>query len=177
MEKNRQLKSYDPIFKLVGSFRDCVICEMAESSNNTAFVTEFIDIYRQLPCLWKVKSKSYSNRHEKNKAYEKLLLLYKQTDPNATIDTVKKKINNLRCTFRKELKKVRKSKRSGEGSDNIYVPTLWYFNLLMFTADQEEPRTSVSNDTQSDEETEIEVSLLELILNIDIGFMKMFQVG
>ncbi|KAG5877923.1 hypothetical protein JTB14_012001 [Gonioctena quinquepunctata] len=156
MEKNRQLKSYDPIFKLVGSFRDCVICEMAESSKNTAFVTEFIDIYRKLPCLWKVKSKSYSNRHEKNKAYEKLLLFYKQTDPNATIDSVKKKINNLRCTFRKELKKLRKSKRSGEGSDNVHVPTLWYFNLLMFTADQEEPRTSISNDTQSDEETEIE---------------------
>ncbi|KAG5896537.1 hypothetical protein JTB14_030742 [Gonioctena quinquepunctata] len=129
---------------------------MAESSKNTAFVTEFIDIYRKLPCLWKVKSKSYSNRHEKNKAYEKLLLFYKQTDPNATIDSVKKKINNLRCTFRKELKKLRKSKRSGEGSDNVYVPTLWYFNLLMFTADQEEPRTSISNDTQSDEETEIE---------------------
>ncbi|KAG5871300.1 hypothetical protein JTB14_030422 [Gonioctena quinquepunctata] len=110
----------------------------------------------KLPCLWKVKSKSYSNRHEKNKAYEKLLLFYKQTDPNATIDSVKKKINNLRCTFRKELKKLRKSKRSGEGSDNVYVPTLWYFNLLMFTADQEEPRTSISNDTQSDEETEIE---------------------
>ncbi|KAG5868434.1 hypothetical protein JTB14_029050 [Gonioctena quinquepunctata] len=76
-------------------------------------------------------------------------------NPNATIDSVKKKINNLRCTFRKELKKLRKSKRSGEGSDNVYVPTLWYFNL-MFTTDQEEPRTSISNDTQSDEETEIE---------------------
>lgn len=138
---------------------------MADSTNNTTFLTEFIDIYRQLPCLWKVKSKSYSNRHEKNKAYEKLLMFYKQTDRNATIDSIKKKINNLRSTFRKELKKVRKSKRSGEGSDNIYVPTLWYFNLLMFTADQEEPRTSISNDTQSDEESDIQVSLLEFILN------------
>lgn len=136
---------------------------MTESTNSTSFITGFIDIYRQLPCLWKIKSKSYSNRFKKNEAYAKLLLYYKEKDPNATIDSVKRKINNLRSTFRKELKKVRKSKRSGESSDNIYEPSLWYFNLLMFTADQEEPRKSISNvePNETDEETEIEVSLLE----------------
>ncbi|KAJ8926227.1 hypothetical protein NQ314_021415 [Rhamnusium bicolor] len=112
--------------------------------NKTEFITEFIELYRQLPCLWKVKGKSYSNRHEKNKAYGKLLSFYKTGDENATVDSVKNKINNLRSAFRKELKKVRKSKRSGEGSDSVYEPTLWYFNLLLFTADQEKPRNSVS---------------------------------
>lgn len=130
---------------------------MTDLSNSTSFLSEFINVYRQVPCLWKIKSKSYSNRQEKNRAYEKLLELYKSVNKNATTDTVKKKINNLRSAFRKELKKVRQSKRSGEGSENIYVPTLWYFNLLMFTADQEEPRHSVSNDA-SDEDMESEVS-------------------
>ncbi|CAH0563124.1 unnamed protein product [Brassicogethes aeneus] len=37
------------------------------------------------------------------------------------------------------------SKRSGAGSDEIHSPTLWYFNLLMFTIDQELPTKSISN--------------------------------
>ncbi|KAL1516196.1 hypothetical protein ABEB36_000115 [Hypothenemus hampei] len=126
---------------------------MADKIN---FLTEFIYLCRQFPCLWKVKSSNYSNRREKNKAYERLLLLYKTVDENATIDTVKKKINTLRCCLRKELKKVRKSKRSGEGFDNIYVPTLWYYDHLMFTVDQEEPRQSVSNDPEESDENTVE---------------------
>ncbi|CAH1956865.1 unnamed protein product [Acanthoscelides obtectus] len=80
------------------------------------------------------------------------------------------KINNLRCAFRKELKKVRKSKRSGESCDNIYVPTLWYFELLMFTADQEEPRVSLSNDIESDEENQIqdENGAKQIVYNTDM---------
>ncbi|KAL1488446.1 hypothetical protein ABEB36_014917 [Hypothenemus hampei] len=92
-------------------------------SDNTTFLTDFIELYRELPCLWKVKSKSYSNRRDKNRAYEKLVEFYKTVDADATIDTVKKKINNLRSAFRKELKKVRRSKRSGGGSENVYEPT------------------------------------------------------
>lgn len=39
--------------------------------------------------------------------------------------------------FRKEMKKVLESKRSGASQDEIYNPTLWYYDLLLFTKDQE----------------------------------------
>ena len=35
--------------------------------------------------------------------------------------------------------------RSGRGSDDIYLPNLWYFDLLMFIKDQEQPTSSISN--------------------------------
>ncbi|XP_074041337.1 uncharacterized protein [Leptinotarsa decemlineata] len=88
----------------------------------------------------------------RDKAYASLLQYYKSVDENATIDKVKNKINNLRSSFRKELKKVNKSKKSGSGTDEIYVPTLWYYKLLLFTSDQEEPIQPISND--EDAETE-----------------------
>ncbi|CAH1963732.1 unnamed protein product [Acanthoscelides obtectus] len=57
-----------------------------------------------------------------------------------------------RSAFRKEHKKVLKSKRSGSSTEELYEPTLWYYKLLLFTASQEEPRMSVSNDDESESE-------------------------
>lgn len=128
---------------------------MSDLSNQPSFITGFIEIYRQLPSLWNIKSKNYSNRNEKAKGYQKLIDYYKTVDQEANIDKVKKKINNIRSAFRKEHKKVLKSRRSGSASDDIYEPTLWYYNILLFTASQEEPRDTISNEDEfleSDEE-------------------------
>ena len=37
------------------------------------FGGEFIEIYKCHPCLWNVKSKLYSDRNAKNKAYKGLI--------------------------------------------------------------------------------------------------------
>ncbi|KAL4090218.1 hypothetical protein QTP88_025117 [Uroleucon formosanum] len=50
-----------------------------------------------------------------------------------------------RLVCRKEMKKVMESQRSGSSKDDIYVPTLWYYDLLLFTKDQERPTDSISN--------------------------------
>lgn len=50
----------------------------------------------------------------------------------------------MRGSFRKELKKFEKFK-SGASSDEKYVPSLWYFDLLMFTRDQEMPTDSIDS--------------------------------
>ena len=47
------------------------------------FLTEFIHMYREYPCLWKVKSKEYSDRVKKNLAYEHLTTKLKEIDPDA----------------------------------------------------------------------------------------------
>lgn len=112
---------------------------------------EFIDIYRSEPCLWKVKQKEYHDRNKKDAAYSKLILKLREIEPDANKESVIRKINNLRCTYKKELKKVMISK-SGSGSEDMYEPKLWYFPLMTFLNDQDIPRPSRSNlDTDNDE--------------------------
>ncbi|KAJ8866197.1 hypothetical protein PR048_033721 [Dryococelus australis] len=102
------------------------------------FVSEFIDAYRGLPCLWKVKCKSYHNR-ETDTAYATLLEKMKSIDPDPNRDTIlKEKKNNLRSSFRKEHKEVHQCKKSGTSTQDAYVPKLWHYQDLLFIVDQEE---------------------------------------
>ncbi|XP_076057232.1 uncharacterized protein LOC143034769 [Oratosquilla oratoria] len=104
----------------------------------------FIDIYRSEPSIWRIKSKEYSDRQKKAAAYERLAKKLREVEPEADRETVVKKINNIRSTYRRELKKVVSSKKSGCGAEDVYTPRLWYFNLLQFLSDQELPSHSVS---------------------------------
>lgn len=60
-----------------------------------------------------------------------------------------KKINSLRSSRRKEKKKVKDSLKSGSSSDDIYHPSLWYYELLAFVDDQEAARIPMSNFPES----------------------------
>ncbi|CAJ0960765.1 unnamed protein product [Ranitomeya imitator] len=112
------------------------------SANDQEFVRALIDMYCSLPCLWKIKSADYSNRYKKKAAYKKLVALYKEHHPTETVDEniVRKKIQALSTVYKKEINKVKKSMKSGAGTDNVYVPKLWYYDLLAFTRDQKIPR-------------------------------------
>lgn len=113
---------------------------------------EFIQCYRSETCLWQTKSKDYHDRNKKNAAYNRLVEKYKIIDPNANRDIVVKKINNLRTAYKKELNKMKQSIKSGAGTDELYTPHLWYFDLLKFLYDQEIPRPSVSNINEDENE-------------------------
>lgn len=113
---------------------------------------DFIENYRNEICLWKTTCKDYHDRNKKNAAYNRLVEKYKSIDPNATRDIVVKKINNLRTTYKKELNKIKQSCKSGAGTDEIYKPRLWYFELLSFLYDQEVPRPSTSNIDEDENE-------------------------
>ncbi|KAJ8928820.1 hypothetical protein NQ314_018565 [Rhamnusium bicolor] len=70
----------------------------------------------------------FLDHNAKSQAYiliEKLQTVH----PEANRDSVVKKINSLRTTYRKELKRVLDSERSGAGDEDIYVPHLWYYAL------------------------------------------------
>lgn len=108
------------------------------------FLTEFIELYKSYPCLWRVKSKEYSDRDKKSQAYEALVQKYKEVDITVNRDKITKKINSLRSVYRKELAKVTNSTRSGAGVDDVYKPSLWYFDLFAFLSDQETPRESTN---------------------------------
>ncbi|XP_074036734.1 uncharacterized protein [Leptinotarsa decemlineata] len=122
-----------------------------------AFMTDFIELHKSFPCLWKTKSRDYKDRNKKDSAHMVLLKKLQEIEPNATKKTVTAKINSIRGSFRREMKKIEESKRSGTGADDVYVTHLWYHDLLLFTNYQEMPRESVSNlDENRENESESE---------------------
>ena len=70
------------------------------------FLREFIELYRNFPALWKIKSKEYSNRDLKREAYDVMVAKLNDVDKNATKETVIKRINSLRTSWRKEVNEV-----------------------------------------------------------------------
>ncbi|CAH2012948.1 unnamed protein product [Acanthoscelides obtectus] len=86
---------------------------------------------------------------------------YNEIDEAANKETVTKKINSLRTVYKKERAKIMKSTKSGAGEDDIYNPTLWYFDLLDFLNDQDQIRQSTNtiDDEAHQEESEKEVDL------------------
>lgn len=120
------------------------------------YLTNFISLYKENSCLWKVKSKDYSDKQKKNAAYEVLIEKLKEVDPAANKDAVIRRINSLRTCFRKELKKHKKSLHSGMEAGEVYRPNLWYFDLLLFLTDQETPRQDgMDNSTERDADVSI----------------------
>ncbi|PIO26792.1 hypothetical protein AB205_0016290 [Aquarana catesbeiana] len=100
------------------------------------FLPNFIDKYREMPCLWQVQCRDYSNKLKRKAALEKQLELVKPVYPTADITYLKDKIGSLRSTYNRERKKVQDSLRSGASADDVYVPRLWYYNSLRFLSDQ-----------------------------------------
>ncbi|KAJ8968650.1 hypothetical protein NQ314_002188 [Rhamnusium bicolor] len=63
---------------------------------------EYRELYKSFPRIWKVKCKEYSDRNIKSQAYEILVEKIKDIDADANRETVVKKINYLRTTYREE---------------------------------------------------------------------------
>ncbi|PIO29057.1 hypothetical protein AB205_0078770, partial [Aquarana catesbeiana] len=99
------------------------------------FMSQFIDKYRDMRNLWEVKNPSYRNKPARKAPLEKLLEFVKTQVPNAEIDFVERKIGSLRSTYRKKLQNVQKSMRSGAAAEDVYVPSLWYYNKMLFLED------------------------------------------
>lgn len=73
-------------------------------------IIEFLELYKDFTCLWDTSCKQYSCRDARNQALEILVEKLKIIDQNATIAVVKKKIENMRAAYKRELKKVRKTR-------------------------------------------------------------------
>ncbi|PIO11253.1 hypothetical protein AB205_0044600 [Aquarana catesbeiana] len=107
------------------------------------FTPIFIDMFRELPCLWQINHPEYKNQTKRKAALDNLLQFVKTVIPTADIIYLKILIVGLRSTYLREHKKVQDSQRSG-ASDDIYVPRLWYYDRLHFLAGQTEPRPALS---------------------------------
>ncbi|PIO11921.1 hypothetical protein AB205_0022230 [Aquarana catesbeiana] len=112
--------------------------------NDTDFMAIFIDMFRELPCLWEINHPHYRNQTERKAVLDQLLEIVKQVIPMADITYLKILIGGLRSTYVREHQKVQDSQRTG-AADDIYVPRMWYYDRLHFLAGQTEPRPSLSS--------------------------------
>lgn len=96
--------------------------------NERKSVIALLRAYRTLPALWNVMHEDYSNHFIKNQQYEILLNKYKETNPNAYMKELKKKINTVRTNYRRELRRLREAETDGRTETS----TLYYFNELTF---------------------------------------------
>jgi Alcohol dehydrogenase transcription factor Myb/SANT-like. len=106
------------------------------------FLTGFIKKYQSLSCLWNIKCPDYSNNAARQTGWEDLTDFCRTLFPNADVLWVKKKVQNMRGSIRKELKKINANKKSGD----VYKPRLWYFDMLSFIRDVE--ANNVDSDSQ-----------------------------
>ncbi|KAG7168093.1 putative Alcohol dehydrogenase transcription factor Myb/SANT-like-containing protein 32 [Homarus americanus] len=92
-----------------------------------------IELYRQHPCLWNVKVDMY--RDKRAAAPKQITEDMNRSGTTVTTSDVKRKIESLRNQHRRELRKMQKLKKSGAGTEDIYIPTLWCFDALHFLID------------------------------------------
>ena len=142
---------------------------MSKTFMSPDFLTKFLEEYREMPVLWQVRSADYSNRTKRDVAWDSLVQLTREKIPEADLCFVEKKVDSIRASVRKELRRVRDSKRSGLSADDAYKPTLWYFDLLLFTADQDIPRKSKNNLEEETEDVDRDSQKTTALTTIEVG--------
>jgi len=113
-----------------------------------------LNYIKVFPACGLLKAKNTRTEIKKGLAYEEMVKKYKEFDPSSDRNTVVKKMNALRKVYKKELSKVKNSSKSGAGVDEIYKPSLWYFDLLHFLNDQDSVRPTRNTMDDEDEETQ-----------------------
>lgn len=80
---------------------------MASARDRKAW-SQILELYhKEFPYLWDKSSGMYSNKSMRNDAYKVLTQIYRENfDIDASVDTLKKKLENMRTTYFRELKKV-----------------------------------------------------------------------
>ena len=87
-----------------------------------------IQSYRGQPVLWNVKLSSYKNRNAREIALRKVYADISKDCNNITFDQLKK-IHTLRSQYKREVKLIRESKKSGAAADGVHTTKLWCFDL------------------------------------------------
>jgi len=128
------------------------------------YLRQFIEKFESLSQLWNQKDPSYTNKKARNRGFDQLKEIYSKIKPNCTRDNVKRKINTLRCNYRKELRKIEYSK----SGDCVYKPSSWVFYCLQFLSRMEQPvgfqQRNVPEESDSDKVSTNTLIFLALFL-------------
>lgn len=126
------------------------------------FIDDFIQEYKNNPCLWKADSANYKNRTKRQEAYMKLIDVAAKHGEHYNVERTKQKINNLRCAFRHQLKKYNELKTKGE-KEEPYCPKRKYFESLMFLKDEETRDKRILNNNAKSDNSSNEITITSIM--------------
>ncbi|XP_028158198.1 uncharacterized protein LOC114351258 [Ostrinia furnacalis] len=104
-------------------------------------LTEMLEMFKRLPCIWDQAHHLYHCRNERDRAYAILLQKYRTIYVDATKEMLKKKIDNMRNAYRREYKKVLAARAKGA---QPHIPVLWYYHLFTFLDETRDDTSSCS---------------------------------
>ncbi|VVD02401.1 unnamed protein product [Leptidea sinapis] len=88
-------------------------------------ILKFLEAYHNEPCLWNPKDAEDKDRQKVNDTWTRLSIIM-----NKSVKELKTKKEILMATFRRHLKKKKDSIRSGAGSDDVYTPVWFAYDLM-----------------------------------------------
>lgn len=117
---------------------------MKWNANN---ISLFLQLYQQFPALWNIRDKNYCNKSLRDTVFKQLMSELEENQLLGQMDKkqLKAKIKSIKDVYRTELNKIEKSKKSGCGADDVYVPKLTWFNDACFLSEVLATRSSQSN--------------------------------
>ncbi|GBN05247.1 hypothetical protein AVEN_116379-1 [Araneus ventricosus] len=89
---------------------------------------KFVDLLQEHECLWNNTIDSYKNRQMRDRAVEAIAA--DMALPEFKCKEVRLKLKSLRSTYHLEVGKIQKSVRSGMATENLYVPSMKWFNTM-----------------------------------------------
>jgi hypothetical protein len=88
-------------------------------------VETFLEMYRNHECLWHNKSEDYHKTNIREKTFK---TLHSELNlPQLSVNDIRAKIKTIRTRYCSELAKIRKSEKSGAGTNYLYAPRLFWF--------------------------------------------------
>jgi len=87
-------------------------------------VLKFLELYQQHPCLYDKSLPEYKDRLKRNQAEDDLL----NSSGLGSIKDLRCKVRSIRGAYNNELRKVKMSRITGSGTDEVYTPKLKWYN-------------------------------------------------
>lgn len=69
-------------------------------------IREMLKLYRVSNCLWDQTDLLYCNKDARTEAWSKILKKMKEYHPDISVDLIKRKLDNMRTAYKREVKKV-----------------------------------------------------------------------
>ncbi|XP_011871768.1 PREDICTED: uncharacterized protein LOC105564173 [Vollenhovia emeryi] len=109
---------------------------------------QLINEYRKKEVLWNPRDPAYYNKLKKEDAWKELREKF-----GKSIEELKKKIDSLKGSYRREKTRAKTSMGTGKGRHEMYKSKWFAYESLQFLEDKDEPRRTPSNlQTVSDDE-------------------------
>ncbi|XP_055912483.1 uncharacterized protein LOC129948991 [Eupeodes corollae] len=93
---------------------------------------KLLEVLQDYPNLFQICHADYKNRVKKSQSLNEIAEKTKCCRPETSVKDVILKLRTLKTQYLKEKNNIIRSKRSGVGANEVYVPILWCYDRLNF---------------------------------------------